>query len=80
MVGRYTMKIKTGTVQKRCPNGGMNPDNTICNNGELYKFKNGIAIVPGARFNKQPIQITIKEFNSLIEEINYGYGEGTNCL
>lgn len=47
------MKIKAGNIQRRCPDG------------ELYKFKNGIAEVPGIRFRRKPMYITLSEFNEL---------------
>lgn len=51
------MKLKVGTTQKRCPDG------------ELYKFKNGIAEVPGMRFCGKKVFITLAEFNELCEEV-----------
>lgn len=33
--------------------------------GERYVFKNGVAIVPGVRFQNKPMKITLKEFNEL---------------
>jgi hypothetical protein len=36
--------------------------------GERYLFKNGIAVVPGCRFQGKPMTITIKEFNELSQE------------
>lgn len=45
------MKIKLPEIHKRFPNG------------ELYVFKNGVAVVPGMRTkNVQPYTITMKEF------------------
>lgn len=34
-------------------------------NGERYVFKNGVAIVPGVRFQGKPMKITLKEFLEL---------------
>lgn len=51
------MAIKLGVVRKRCPQG------------ELYVFKNGVAEVPGARFQGAPLTISLSEFNALIKEI-----------
>lgn len=36
-----------------------------CKDGELYIFKNGVAIVPGMEISRSPVTITIKEFNEL---------------
>lgn len=31
--------------------------------GELYIFKNGIAVVPNFRYRHFPVKVTLKEFN-----------------
>lgn len=36
-----------------------------CTSGEVYKFKNGITVVPGIMIKRKPVVITIKEFNEL---------------
>lgn len=37
-----------------------------CKDGEIYRFKNGIAKVPGLRRkNHGAVRITLKEFNEL---------------
>jgi hypothetical protein len=50
-------KICKGRINKRCPDG------------ELYKFKKGVAIVPGVRSNGKVVTITFPEFISLVREI-----------
>ena len=35
---------------------------------EHYVFKNGIATVPGVRYKRKPMTITLKEFNELTKE------------
>lgn len=37
--------------------------------GEVYVFKKGKARIPGCRWKRQPIYITLKEFNELQKEI-----------
>ena len=49
------MKLKPRTVNKRCKDG------------ELYKFKRGVAVVPGFRMHHKPVLITFKEFKEIIE-------------
>jgi len=41
--------------------------NIRCPDGELYKFINGVAVVPGMRSKTtgQPVTITLKEFHEL---------------
>ena len=46
-------KIKLFSGLKKCPSG------------ELYRFKNGVATVPGMRFHSRALKITIKEFREL---------------
>jgi len=48
------MKIKIGF-------NGMKKDSS----GEIYKFKKGIAIIPGIRIKRNPVTITLNEFNEL---------------
>ena len=50
------MKIKLLDVRKRCPDG------------EVYIFKKGVAQVPGVRFQRKPVYITLAEFKTLQEE------------
>lgn len=47
------MKIKLKTISKRCPDG------------ELYKFKNGKAAVPGLWIQGQKVLLSLKEFKEL---------------
>ena len=35
---------------------------------DVYKFINGVAVVPGVHFKKQPMLITLREFNELKQE------------
>lgn len=46
--------------------------NIRCKDGELYKFVNGVAVVPGMRSKTtgQPVTITLKEFKELNEKAN----------
>ncbi len=39
--------------------------NKRCKDGETYKFKKGIAIVPGIRISGVPVKITLLEFIQL---------------
>ena len=48
------MKIKIGF-------DGMKKDAS----GEIYRFKKGIAVVPGIKIKRSPVFITLKEFNDL---------------
>lgn len=50
--------MKLATCKRRCPAG------------ELYKFKNGIAEVPGLYIGGKQATITIFEFARLIQELN----------
>jgi len=47
------MKFKGFTGVKRCADG------------DTYRFKKGVAIVPGVWFMKRPLKITLKEFKEL---------------
>ncbi len=47
------MKFKGFTGIKTCPQG------------EVYRFKNGVAIVPDIRMYGCPVKITLGEFNKL---------------
>lgn len=37
---------------------------------DVYIFKNGVATVPGVRYKKDKMQITLEEFCEITEEIN----------
>jgi len=39
--------------------------NLRCPDGELYKFVNGVAVVPGMRRLGKPVTITLREFHEL---------------
>lgn len=51
------MKIKLKDIRKQCPDG------------DIYTFKNGVAIVPGMyqKNPRKPYTITLKEFKELCE-------------
>lgn len=36
---------------------------------DVYLFKNGVAVVPGCRWQRKPMQVTIKEFNEAQQEL-----------
>jgi len=56
------MRRKIGyTGMKRCPDG------------EIYRFKKGIAKVPGMTFSRKPVYVTFKQFI----EINSTYRKRT---
>lgn len=38
-----------------------------CQCGEVYRFKNGVATVPGMRIYRRGVTITLKEFNSMTQ-------------
>lgn len=44
------MKLKLKTITKR-------------HDGETYKFRRGVAAIPGTYFQGRPMTITLKEFN-----------------
>ena len=50
-------KIKMFSGLKKCPLG------------EAYKFRKGIAIVPGFLFSGDPVHISINEFRQILKEI-----------
>ena len=35
---------------------------------DIYKFINGVAVVPGSYFRGRPMTITLKEFNEALKE------------
>ena len=50
-------KLKLFSGNKRCPDK------------ETYKFKKGVALVPGCIFAGQPMKITLTEFRAISKEI-----------
>jgi len=42
---------------------------TKIHEGERYIFKKGVAVVPGMRYARQPVLITLKEYNALLKEL-----------
>jgi len=48
------MKFKSATITKTHEN-------------ERYVFKRGVAVVPGMRYMRQPVKITLKEFNEITQ-------------
>lgn len=50
-------KVKLFSGKKKCPDG------------DVYKFRKGIANVPGCLFAGQPMKININEFRKILKEI-----------
>ena len=50
-------KVKMFSGSKKCPKG------------DVYKFRKGIAIVPGFIFSGKEVKISIMEFRELSKEI-----------